>query len=321
VTWDTGTGIGRSARALAASVVRVSTPRSLRPPAVAQARTLDTARGPFAVYDAAPDRDPDGPTPATALLVPGFTGSKEDWLPVLEPLTATGYRVIALDQRGQYETPGPADAAAYDLGELGRDLFAVADAAGAGRVHLVGLAVRAAAIASPAAVASVTLLCSGPGPIPEYEAGRARQLIRALERHGVDEIWAFTYERAKAAGEYDGVPAEIVDFMGRRFRASAPAGLAAMARHLVGVADLTAELAATGLPVLVAHGADDFIWPQAEQADMAARLGARYEILAGAAHSPAVQAPAATAALLAGFWAGTDAAAHARGTDAGARSA
>lgn len=288
----------------------MSTPPHLRLPPVARARTLGTARGPFAVYDAGGGGDAAPRT--TAVLVPGFTGSKEDYLPLLEPLTASGHRVLAIDQRGQYETPGPDDRAAYELDALGRDVLAVAAAAGAARVHLVGhsfggLVVRAAAIAAPGAVASVTLLCSGPGPIPEYEAERARRLIRALGKHSVDEIWAFMYERARAGGEYDGVPPEIVEFLGRRFRASSPAGLAAMAGHLVAVPDRTAELAATGVPAMVAYGADDCIWPLAEQADMARRLGARHEILVGAAHSPAVQAPAATAALLAGFWAEADA--------------
>lgn len=251
---------------------------------------------------------PPGAAHSTALLVPGFTGSKEDYLPVLAPLAAAGIRVLALDQRGQFETAGPDDPGAYALDELGRDLLAVAAAAGDGPVHLVGhsfggLAVRAAALVGPAAVHSVTLLCSGPGPIPGAEAERARKLIRALGRHGVADIWELMSSRARANGDYDGVPAEIVEFLGRRFRASAPAGLAAMAAHLVDTPDRTGDLAATGLPVLVAYGVDDFIWSPAEQAGMADRLGARHEVIAAAAHSPAVQAPEATAALLVRFWA------------------
>lgn len=286
-----------------ATVGRVSTPLHLRLPPGVRAYRLDTARGTFAVHDAAPAT----PAGGTALLVPGFTGSKEDFLLVLRPLRAAGHRVLALDQRGQYETAGPATPGSYDLAELGLDLLAVAEAAGDGPVHLVGhsfggLAVRAAALADPAAVRSVTLLCSGPGPIPEGEAERARTLIRALARHDVAEIWAHIRARAQANGEYDDVPPEIVEFMGRRFQASAHAGLAAMAGQLVDTPDRTADLAATGVPILVAYGEDDYIWPLAEQADMAARLGARHEVLAGAAHSPAVQKPDALAALLVDFW-------------------
>jgi pimeloyl-ACP methyl ester carboxylesterase len=76
-----------------------------------------------------------------------------------------------------------------------------------------------------------------------------------------------------------------------------------MATTLTDTPDRTADLAATGVPVLVAYGADDYIWLPAEQADMAARLGAAHAVIPGAAHSPAVQEPAGTVALLTRFWA------------------
>ena len=62
----------------------------------------------------------------TALLVAGYTGSKEDFAPLLAPLAEAGYRVVALDQRGQFESPGPDDPAAYSVTELGLDVVAVA---------------------------------------------------------------------------------------------------------------------------------------------------------------------------------------------------
>jgi hypothetical protein len=39
---------------------------------------------------------------------------------------------------------------------------------------------------------------------------------------------------------------------------------------------------------------------------MAIRLGARYEVIARSAHSPAAEAPAATAAVLLDFWAAAE---------------
>src|SRR5215212_11952232 len=62
----------------------------------------------------------------TALLVPGYTGSKEDFAPLLAPLADAGFRVVALDQRGQYESPGPDDPARYSVAELASDVLAVA---------------------------------------------------------------------------------------------------------------------------------------------------------------------------------------------------
>ena len=283
----------------------VSTPPHLRVPSCATAYLLETSRGPFAVHDAIP---PDGASGATVLLVPGFTGSKEDFITALEPLSAAGHRVLALDQRGQFETPGPDDPAAYDLTELGADLLAIAEAAGRGPVHLVGhsfggLVVQAAVLGAPAAVRSATLLCSGPAAIPDPEATKCRMLLELLAEMELPDIWAFVSSMAEANEEYTGVGTDVVDFMGRRFTSSAKAGLAAMGTHLLETRDRCAELAATGVPLLVAYGEDDYIWPPAEQADMALRLGARHEVIPGAAHSPAVQNPDAFARLMIDFFA------------------
>src|SRR3954465_7160779 len=62
----------------------------------------------------------------TVLMVAGYTGSKEDFAPLLAPLAEAGYRVVAIDQRGQYESPGPDDPAAYSVTELGADVLEVA---------------------------------------------------------------------------------------------------------------------------------------------------------------------------------------------------
>lgn len=270
-----------------------------------------TARGQFSIHAVDP---PDGvPERGTAVLVPGFTGSKEDFLPVLAPITAAGYRVVALDQRGQFETPGPDDPAAYAVAALGADLLAVA-AELPGPVHLVGhsfggFPVRAAAIASAtidggAAVASATLLCSGAGPITvEREVGRIETLIAALENFSVPEVWTFIEMAAEAAGEYEGVAEDVREFLARRFLTSAHVGLATMAAQLLVLSGELEALAASGVPVLVAHGADDYVWLPDEQAQMARRLGARYAIVKGAAHSPAVQKPDETVDLLVEFWA------------------
>ena len=83
----------------------VSTPTSLELPDGVRRTTIMTGRGPFAALEAAPpsgvcEREP-------ALLVPGYTGSKEDFLAILGLLADGGRQVVAIDMRGQFETPGP----------------------------------------------------------------------------------------------------------------------------------------------------------------------------------------------------------------------
>src|SRR6476661_4019051 len=109
----------------------------------------------------------------TVLMVAGYTGSKEDFAPVLAPLADAGFRVVAIDQRGQYESPGPDDPAAYSIDELAADVLAVAqqllEESGA-PLHLLGhsfggLVTRAAVLAEPGLFVSFTLLGSGPAQL------------------------------------------------------------------------------------------------------------------------------------------------------------
>jgi pimeloyl-ACP methyl ester carboxylesterase len=111
------------------------------------------------------------------------------------------------------------------------------------------------------------------------------------------EQLAMTDPRAQA------VPAATRAFLAERFLRNTEAGLRGMADALTSEPDRVAELAATGVPVLVTHGAADDAWTPAVQADMARRLGARHEVIPAAVHSPAIENPERTLAVLLDFWA------------------
>ncbi|MCC9309699.1 alpha/beta fold hydrolase [Kitasatospora sp. RB6PN24] len=282
----------------------MSTPPFLTLPACASAGRLATARGEFAVLRG----EPSGAVRGTALLVPGFTGSKEDFIALLEPLAAAGFRTVALDQRGQYETGGPADRDAYALPELGRDLTAVTETlAPAGPLHLLahsfgGFVAREAILsaAGPLPWASLTLLSTGPGPIDPAEAARTKMLLDALDSLDLETIWQLMRQLdGPAAPQHQ---PEVAEFLHRRWLANVPQALQAMGERLLGEPDRTAELAAVALPKLAVSGATDYAWPVTEQAATAERLGATYRMVDGADHSPNAERPTETAALLAEFW-------------------
>lgn len=279
----------------------VSTPPFLDLPEHVTPTRLPTPRGDLAGLSATPH---DPPTGEPVLLVPGFTGSKEDFLPILSAIRAAGHPVLAIDLRGQYESAGDEAPSSYDVAALAEDVLAVA--AGLGRpVHLLGhsfggLVVRAAALADPSAVRSLTLLCSGPSSIPPPSADGVEQLVGVLGRVDLETIWSV--KRGRELVEENPVPPHIEEFLHSRFVRNHPVGLRRMAEQLLSEPDRVEELAKLGLPMLVVFGTRDDAWPPSVQTDMAARLGAQVVEIADAGHSPAVEAPGETVRALLDFW-------------------
>jgi len=291
----------------------VSTPRTLTLPAGVRRVTLRTTRGDFAALEALPgsgvrERQP-------ALLIPGYTGSKEDFLPVLQLLAAAGRQVVAIDMRGQYETPGPDDPASYDIAALAADVALIADQLEGG-VHLLGhsfggLVAREVVLAQATQVGSLTLMSSGPGGLTGPRAVLLKGLLAQLAatpqedlQVQVKRVWDSHLEPEAVA---DGVPGPVVDFLRARILASSATGLRAMAENLLGCPDRTQALARLGIaPHLVVYGEDDDAWEPAIQEDMAVRLSAERVCIPGAAHSPAVEAPETTASTLTRFWNATE---------------
>lgn len=286
----------------------MSKPPILTVPDGVTATGVDIAGGPLAVLEALPDGNPI----RTAVLVPGFTGSKEDFVGVLRPLADAGYRVLAIDQRGQFDSAGPPDPAAYTVAQLGADLVALVRAVSDGPVHLVGhsfggLVSRRAVIDEPQLAATLTLLGSGPAALAGARAETTALLEPVLDAHGMQVLWEAS-EAVLAQRDPQGAaarPPELVEFLHRRFVASAPDALRGMGRALLAEPDRVDELrAAYAGPLLVAHGAGDDAWPPPLQKEMAARLGASYAVIPDALHSPAAENPERTVAVLLDFWSG-----------------
>lgn len=238
----------------------------------------------------------------TAVLVPGYTGSKEDFALLSASVTEAGLRFVAIDQRGQFESPGPDDPAAYTVEALAAELLEFLGVLGAGPVHLVGhsfggLVTRAATIAAPAAVASLVLLDSGPAGLSGPRVDRIQALAPLLDAYGP----AALFDAMAAAGPPPSGP-ELAAFLRRRFLESSVAGLRAMGTAVTEEPDRVDELGATGVRTLVACGERDDAWTPEEQRAMAERLGAPFVVIPGSVHSPAAEAPDVTARVLLDFW-------------------
>jgi cytochrome P450/pimeloyl-ACP methyl ester carboxylesterase len=261
---------------------------------------LDTARGPVAALllpaAEAADRG------AAVVLCAGVVGSKEDFVPVLPSLAGAGYDAYAYDYRGHYaQLPGESPDR-HTIERHAEDLVAVLEACGGRPVHLVGhsyggFVARAAALARPDLLLSVTLIGAGPG----MDGAKHRKLLSGFDKtlagQGSAVMWPVV---RRLVPEGDVARRE---FWRRRLDGMRMAFLHGALRSLTAECDRGADLRATRLPVLLMHGhRDQRLWSARDFAAYADRLGARLEIIPEASHSPNLEQPERTVSALLRFW-------------------
>jgi pyruvate dehydrogenase E2 component (dihydrolipoamide acetyltransferase) len=234
------------------------------------------------------ERGPEAPAGDPVVLLHGFGGDLNNWLFNTDKL-AERRRVYALDLPGHGESAK--DVGAGDLAEFAGVLGGFLDAVGAGRAHLAGHSMGGAvalalALERPDRVASLALVA--PAGLGEeinadyidgfVAAERRRELKGVLEllfadqglvnRTMVDDV--LRYKRL------DGVQEALATVAAAMY----PAGRQ--------TAVLTGQLDRLTVPVLVVWGEQDRVLPPAHAQALAGHV--RVELLAGAGHSPHMEA-------------------------------
>ncbi|MFC9690467.1 alpha/beta fold hydrolase [Kribbella sp. NPDC056951] len=282
----------------------MSTPRTMTLPDGVHPATLETDRGSFATLRAVPEI---GTPLGTVLLVPGWTGSKEDFTPLLHHLARYGWIAVGVDQRGQFDTAGPDDPSAYTLEALGADVVAMSVALG-GYSQLVGhsfggLVAREAVLTDASVFSTLTLLCTGPSGFTDEQTLQGLQMLAfGLDNLPIEQVYDLKLEHDAKNPGYVEPPEEIAAFLRKRFISNSPVGLAAVTRHLTDAVDKTDRLAKAGVRTQLVYGETDDGWPLPIQNEVAERLGIQPEMVPDAGHSPAIEQPATTARLLVDFF-------------------
>lgn len=230
------------------------------------------------------------PSLPAVVLVPGVTGSKEDFLLMLEPLAAAGFHVLSFDMAGQYQSAdaGPASGR-YTEDLFVDDLLAVLESVAtpahvlgysyAGTVSQVALARR------PELFASLTLLSAPPVPGDTFAGMSHFGPLSGFVPARLGAWFMITGNKLN----YTRVQPGRLKFIRDRFeltRTTSVRDIVALMHH---TPDVREALRASGVPLLVATGEHD-LWPLGLHSAFAREIGAEFAVYP-TGHSPCETTP------------------------------
>lgn len=231
----------------------------------------------------------------SVVLVPGVTGSKEDFSLMMPLLAAAGFRVLSYDLAGQYESAdaGPENLVpprkGYDYGLFVDDLVCVLQSR-AVPSHVLGysfagIVTQLALAHRPDLFASLTLMSCPPHP------GRSLRGVRFLgplsahagRRFGAAlMLWGLRHN-------VNHVPPSRFDFVRHRLTMTRKDSVRDVFGLMAHAPDVRAVIASAPVPKLVAVGEHD-LWPLEVHRRFAAAIDARLSIYPGG-HSPCETSP------------------------------
>lgn len=259
------------------------------PPAGAVVGSFEAPSGRLATVSLGRPGDP------RVILVPGVTGSKEDFALMLPIIAAGGYHVLSYDMAGQYES---ADAGPHNLPNPGRkythelfvaDLIALLESDD-GPVHVLGYSfagtvAQIALARRPELFASLALLSCPP---------QTGQSFRGVKRIG--PLSHFTTGSVGAGlmiwglkQNYTNVPPGRLAFVMHRLNFTNRSSVGDIIMLMKRTPDLRTVLSRWGGPKLVAVGAHD-LWPTALHARFAEEIDAQLAVYP-TGHSPCETTP------------------------------
>lgn len=214
------------------------------------------------------------------------------------------YRLLRFDMRGHGGSPAP-DGVALDMERLSSDLFAVMDAAGVQRAHLVGESIGGtivldAALRAPERVRSLTVSNGA-------HLGASIQSAKDWAQIIADQGMAGWSAHMMAGRFHPGaLSAEEWRWFEAQQATACPRTVLALLAALVG-ADLVEKLPELAVPLLLLHPDGSPFIPVAVMADFHARVpGSQLHVMGHAKHGLPFSHAGVCSGLLAGFLMGVD---------------
>lgn len=250
----------------------------------------------------------DGPRDAPALVLIHGLGASTDWWSPVVPMLARSCRVIRIDLLGHGQSAKPAGGG-YAIPEQGRRVGQVLDRLGVKHAVVIGHSTGgyvATALAEQRGdlVTALALIDTGPRMDAFISDGAVGKLVFApvlgqlLWRLRTDGILRRGLSTAFAPGFK--IPQQFVDdTRGMTYHALTATSRAS--DDYLTQRPLPDRLTGLGKPLLVIFGEQDQRWRSSSAALYRAVAGARVELLPGVGHSPMVEDPPRTAALLLTF--------------------
>jgi 2-succinyl-6-hydroxy-2,4-cyclohexadiene-1-carboxylate synthase len=244
------------------------------------------------------------------LLLHGFTGSSQNWEPLLPYLTPHR-EVVAVDLLGHGRTPAPPRANRYSVELIAADIIDLLDQLAIEQTDLLGYSMggRLAlylAVQAPQRVRSLILESASPGLKSKDEQLARRQqdnaLAERIEKEGL-EAFVDYWESLPLWASQSGLPAETRETLRQQRLQNDPMGLAYSLRGLGTGAQASqwGRLHRLPMPVLLLAGELDEKFVAINQ-EMAALIpGAQLEIVPGAGHAIHLERPSHYAASVVRF--------------------
>lgn len=224
------------------------------------------------------------------LLLPGVTGSKEDFVIMIPLLTAAGYRVHAVDLAGQYESneAGPDSGIGYDDELFAADVLALLEWTGPAHVlgySFAGTIAQMVLIRRPELFRSLALLSAPPLAGNSF---RGIKFIGPLSRFASPNV-AASLMLWGIRNNLNRVSPGRVRLARHRLVFTRRQSVVDVMQMMMHTPDLASAVWSLPLPKLVAAGKHD-LWPAARHRIYAASIGATF-VEYDTGHSPCETTP------------------------------